>query len=233
VYRFIYLLVLFSTSVCAEMTEFRAEYSAEYRGLPVKAKAVRELKRLSDNRFRLTSSAHSLFLNVTETSELEYRNQQLRPLSYSYKRRGLGRKKDEQLEFDWETGQLAHSNNYSPLAEGTLDKLSLQLKLSEDIARLAKSGEPIPELSYVIADKDRRKTYRFRVLPEERLETPLGSVRTLPVERVGDKKQRETRFWLALDHDYLLVRALQLKNDSGLELNLVNAVINGEAITSN
>ena len=64
---------------------------------------------------------------------------------------------------------------------GTLDKLSLQHKLSRDIAEFMRVDEQPSELSYQIADKEKRKTYRFKILDEEVLETPLGPLRTLPI----------------------------------------------------
>ena len=228
--RLIYILVFLSSTACAELRDFRAEYIAEYQGLPVKAKAVRELYQLDDNRFRLVSSVRSVFINVTETTEFEYSNQQLRPISYAYRRKGLGKKKNEELTFDWDQAQLNHDTNRSPLVVGTLDKLSLQHKLSRDIAELMQSNEQPSELSYQIADREKRKTYRFKILNEEVLETPLGPLRTIPVEKIRDNNSRHTRFWLAIDHEYLLVKAVQTENGRGLELSLVNATVNGVEI---
>ena len=226
-------MAFLSRTVCAELVEFRAEYVAEYQGLPVKATAVRELSKLKDHRFRLVSSAESIIIKVTETTEFEYRNQQLRPLIYTYQRSGLGKKKSEELEFDWNQAQLIHDDNQSPLEEGTLDKLSLQHKLSQDVAELMQADGHTTELSYQVADKEKRKPYHFEILAQEVLETPLGNLRTILVERIRDKKERHTRFWLAIDHGYLIVKAEQTENDRGLELGLVSAVINGVEMTQN
>ena len=59
------LAFVFDAVLAAEPAEFRAEYVAEYRGLPVKARGVRELVKLQDNRYRFVSSASSLFAQVT------------------------------------------------------------------------------------------------------------------------------------------------------------------------
>ena len=230
--RLIYILVFLSSTACAELRDFRVEYIAKYQGLPVKAKAVRELYQLDDNRFRLVSSVRSVFINVTETTEFEYSNQQLRPISYAYRRKGLGKKKNEELTFDWDQAQLNHDTNRSPLVVDTLDKLSLQHKLSLYIAEFMRVDEQPSELSYQIADKEKRKTYRFKILDEEVMETPLGPLRTIPIERIRDNKERHTRFWLAIDHKYLLVKAVQTENGRGLELSLVSATVNGVEIAA-
>ena len=233
-YRLIFILVFLSSAVRAEPMNFRANYVAEYQGFPVKAAAVRELSKLDDHRFRLVSSVQSIIIKVTEITEFEYRNQQLRPLIYTYHRTGLGKKKSEELEFDWDGAQLIRDDNRSPLEDGTLDKLSLQHKLTQDVAELMQSDDQATELIYQVVDKDKQKPYHFKIVSEEVLATPLGNLRTVLVQRIRDKKKsRHTRFWLAIDHGYLLVKAVQTENDQGLELNLVSAIINGVEMTGN
>jgi hypothetical protein len=58
---------------------FHAEYVAEFEGLPIKAKGVRELQRLEDGEYRLTSSATSMLARVIETSEFSFTGDQLAP----------------------------------------------------------------------------------------------------------------------------------------------------------
>ena len=226
-----YSLALISAVAGAEIKTFRAEYRAEYQGLPIKAKAIRKLDKKTDNSFRFVSTVNSVFIQVTETSEFEYENLQIRPLSYGYQRKGLGREKSEKLTFDWRKKSLLfNSKELSHLAAGTLDKLSLQLKLREDVAQIMATNDPIFNLSYIIADKSKRKTYHFKILPEEMLETSIGHIRTIPIERMRNDKMRQTRFWLSPEFDFLIVKALQIENESSFELNLIGAEIEGQAL---
>ena len=235
--RFIILLTLsyslatISVVARAEIKTFRAEYRAEYQGLPIKAKAIRKLDKNTDNRFRFVSTVNSVFIQVTETSEFEYENLQIRPLNYDYKRKGLGREKREKLTFDWRKKSLLfNSKELSPLAAGTLDKLSLQLKLREDVAQIKAANDPIFNLSYIIADKSKRKPYHFKILPDEMLETSLGYIRTIPIERMRNDRMRQTRFWLSPEFNFLIVKALQIENESSFELNLIEAEIDGQTL---
>ena len=232
-YNFIYILAFLSGNVYAQFNDFRAEYTAEYQGLPVKANAVRELIKLDEHRYRLVSSVQSIMIEVNETSEFEYQNHRLRPLSYSYRRSGLFKEKTEKLKFDWDQYQLIFADKRLRLDAGTLDKLSLQQQLSEDVAELIETGKTVTELRYQVADEGNRKSYHFKILVEETLETPLGKFRTIPVERIRYKKGRQTRFWLATNHEYLLIKAIQKQNEGAIELNLVRATVNGVEINPN
>ena len=228
-----FILSLLAADACAELKSFEAKYVAEYQGFPVKATAVRQLLKLGDHEYRLISSVESALVSVTETSNFEYRSQKLRPLLYSYHRSGLAKKKKEQLEFDWVKAQLIFNEKRSPLQAGTLDKLSLHQKLSEDISKIIGGQQPITELIYLIADKEKRKAYHFKILSEEVLKTPLGMFRTIPVERLRKKKDRQTQFWFAVDHEYLLVKAVQQNEEGSVELNLVSATVDGVEIDEN
>jgi hypothetical protein len=65
----------------------------------------------------------------------------------------------------------------------------------------------------------------------ETVETPLGALSTVRVDRIrDDDKKRETSLWLAVDHAFLLVRLKQMEEDKGFELNLSSAVIDGQSL---
>ncbi len=70
-------------------------------------------------------------------------------------------------------------------------------------------------MTYQVMDGDEIDTYDFRVLGEERVDTVVGSVDAIKVERVRDPTQskRITILWFAKDWDYLLVRLQQVEKD--------------------
>ena len=211
---------------------FRAEYVAEYKGLPVRAKGIRELLHLGNNRYRLVSSARSMLANVTESSEFDLSAGNVIPTNYSYERTGLGKNKEESARFDWQDQQLSHAETTSPLSAGTLDKLSYQFKLRTDVARAIAAGDTTAILEYEIADEAKRKRYRFQIIGEEILQTPLGDLKTTRVNRLRDDDDRQTSLWLAIDHDFLLVKLKQTEQNRGFELNLVSATVRGNPIAA-
>lgn len=217
------LLALAAHTCFGEPRTFRAEYLADYQGLPVKAKGIRELARLPDGSYQLRSSASALFVKVDEISSFRVEDDRVVSVSYEYNRQGLGRKKQEHLLFDWEHQRVSHEEGGSTVGPGTLDKLSYQYQLRRDIAGENQRAPDGSVFSYTIADGDRIREYQFKVVGEETLSTPVGELITIRVERVRDDgKDQQTALWLAIDHDYLLVRLAQQEAGKGFELNLVS-----------
>ncbi|MBL6689586.1 MAG: DUF3108 domain-containing protein [Pseudomonadales bacterium] len=216
------LLTFFSCFVHAiDLQPYRAEYQGKYQGVPVKAKGMRELSRLEDGSYRLTSSASATFMKVKEVTEFNLREGLVVPTAYDYQRKVFGRKKKESVTFDWSAMRASHEGTTSKLAPGTLDKLGYQVQLRMDVAQTLDTDESSqPLLAYTIADEEKRKDYHFVLLGEETLSTPAGELRTVALERYREDKDRRTTVWLALDHQLLLVRLKQEEPDKGFELNL-------------
>jgi len=219
------LIVLWPTLSLAENVAnprlFRAEYVAKSEGFPVKAKGVRELQRLENGDYRLTSSATSMLARVAETSEFSFAGNQLTPNRYDYTRGGLAKSKQAFIAFDYDSMTLLHEDGTSELIAGTLDKLSYQYQLKLDLANLKLSESSSSTFEYTVADGDKLKYYRFRVAGEEVLATPAGDMLTVKLERIREHgSDRQTTFWLAKDHDYLLTKLKQQGKGKGFELNL-------------
>lgn len=221
------LAVIPAWTLAADPVEFYAEYVAEYQGLPVRAKGIRQLTRIDDERFRLVSSAESIFAEIVESSEFTITSTGFKPFRYDYSRKGLGKNKYELNKFDWDTGVIVHQDTTSALEPGLLDKLTYQYKLQLDVAHAISIDEPDMPLVYEIADEEKRKLYRFRITGRELLQTPVGELDTVRVERMRSDAGRKTYFWLAVDYDFLLVRLKQVEEKKGFELNLSAATVDG------
>jgi hypothetical protein len=205
----------------ADPSLFKAAYVAKFQGLQIKAKGVRELQRLENGDYRLTSSATSMLAIIIETSEFSFAGGQLKPIRYDYTRRGLGKSKQSFIAFDYGSQTLQHPDGTSELIRGTLDKLSYQYQLTQDLTNQASSGRSSSTFDYVVADGDKLKKYRFRVAGEELLKTPIGDIMTVIIERIREQgSDRKTTFWLAKNHDYLLTKFKQQGNGKSFELNL-------------
>lgn len=198
---------------------YRAEYSGTYDGLPVKAVGIRELSKLGDGSYQLTSSAKAMLMSVTETSQFKLSERGIMPQSYHYKRNTLGRKKEESIIFDWQNMTASHEGTTSEIHEGTLDKLGYQTQLRLDVASRLNNDDQA-SLRYIIADEEKRKEYVFSFIGEQTLATPVGELRTIALERYREDKDRRTTVWMALDHQLLMVRLKQEEPDGGFELNL-------------
>jgi len=219
--------------VTAEPTPFRAVYKADYKGLPLSAVGIRELKQIEDSKYLLSSTAKSFFASVTEQSIFTLEEQHIVPLEYQYKRTGIGKNREVNLTFDWEAGKV--TSELKPweieLTDGTLDKLLFQFRMREDLQDALQNGQPWPDMNYKVADGGRIKNYNFKVTGEEFIDTPVGRIRTVKAVRIREGGERSTTFWLAPNYEFMLVRLLQIeKKGKGFELLLTEAEFNGEQV---
>jgi hypothetical protein len=143
----------------------------------------------------------------------------VRPLRYRYQRSGGKRERIVEVVFDWQ-GKRVHNtlngNSWSmPIEPGMLDKLVYLLELMHDLS----AG--LTEARYQVADGGKVKTYLLTRVGEERIETVVGPMDAVVVERrrVGDK--RLTRIWCARELAYLPVRVEHLEDGERVRLTLV------------
>lgn len=206
-------LLLPASLMAAELQPFSASYTADWKQLPFSGKAERSLKKHDDNNWKLDFSASMLVAGLNETSWLRLVNDDVQPQKYRYSRKGLGKSKKIKQDFDWQALRATGSDRDTPikvtLIQGAQDKSSYQLALQRDVA------EGKTSMSYQVLDGDELDTYDFRVLGEEAVETMVGTVDAIKVERVRDPTQskRITILWFAKDWNYLLVRLQQVEKD--------------------
>lgn len=224
-------LSLPASLMAAELQPFSASYTADWKQLPFSGTAERSLQAQGDGTWKLDFSASMLVAGLNETSWLTLHNGDVQPQKYRYARNGLGKSKKIKQDFDWIAHKITGSDRGEPinatLIQGVQDKSSYQLALQRDVA------EGKTSMSYQVFDGDELDTYDFRVLGEESVETMVGTVDAIKVERVRDPTQskRITILWFAKDWDYLLVRLQQVEKD-GKEYQIIleNGSVNNKTV---
>lgn len=131
--------------------------------------------------------------------------------------------------FDWEQLRVStlkdEHRNQLDLGNGALDGLSLKL----EIQRRLRAGET--GLVMYLVDDDEIKRQEFRTLPRERLETSLGCLDTVPVERIRTGSTRYTRSWHAPEFGFVTVRLEHGKTDGDhMESRISELVLGGEPV---
>jgi hypothetical protein len=169
--------------------------------------------------------------SVTETSEFLWNDSQIVPLHYRFVQSGIGATSEE-VFFDWNNSlAISQSDEESweiALEPGILDKLSFNEQIAQDIA-----DRGLSEFQYTVIDEDETDEHLYRVSAEEILDTPVGPLNTIKIERVrAADSRRRTTVWLAKDWNYLLVRFEQVSG-SGTETQLLleSATMAGSAVT--
>lgn len=208
---------------------FKNVYKASYYGFTITA--THELSDTDEGK-KLRFFADSMLASIEEISYFDYPEpEQLRPTAYIYKRRGLGRDRDAKLDFDWEKDRVTNNVENKPwkmkIHPGVMDKTSFQVQLQRDL--IAGKHE---NLVYDIADGGRIKQYTFAIVGRETLDTPLGKVDTVKVERTRKDDDRITYAWMAPEYQYLLVRMQQVEDDDEYTIYIHESEIDGEEISS-
>ena len=169
-------------------------------------------------------------LDIQESSVFSWNAGAMLPVAYRYKQSGLNDSR-QQISFNHTTRSITSYDDGEvtqlPLEPGIMDKLGYQLVLREAI----KAQDT--ELTFTVVDGDEIEAYEFRIDAPEVVETPVGKLNTIKVERVYEAgSERQTVFWLAKDWQFLLVKFVQVRgNESSTELMLQKAHINGVQVT--
>lgn len=129
----------------------------------------------------------------------------LRPEIFLMSRdRGGGRGIEEgRAQFHWTRGIVTLGNaatlHEESLPAGSQDLVSFIYQLAIDPPSTGRR-------QVSITNGTRLHTYVVEVLPEEKIETPLGIVRAVPVRQVRKPGAESVDVWLAVEHRYLPVR---------------------------
>ncbi|MES2674747.1 MAG: DUF3108 domain-containing protein [Pseudomonadota bacterium] len=211
-----------------KLTLFENSYTAKLLGFSVMVTS--RLTALNDDNYQLHFKADSVLGSVTEVSNIRWNavEKRVMPFHYTYKRASVGKSKDEELSFNWTTHTINNltSNKSFPFDSNAKiqDHLSYQLQMREDLIAGKNSFE------YTITTGRKFKKYRFEVVGDETLSTPLGDVKTVKVKRTNTSDDTVIHAWFAKSFQYLLVQLQQEENGSAYTIYLSKAAINGKAI---
>jgi len=164
---------------------------------------------VTDDQYTLTSTAEatgvfSLVLPgvLLQVSRGLITPEGLKPLSF-WIQRGQRQDRTESASFDWGAGSLRFGRSGEektvPLPAGSQDVLSVFYQLA-----LTAPHNGVLELPVTNGRKFDR--YRYRVVGEETLDTPLGPLVTERLERIQAPGEDALTLWLARDYHWLPVR---------------------------
>jgi len=115
----------------------------------------------------------------------------------------------EQL-FDWdnkiEKGTRDKRTWELPIEDTIFDRMSHIIQMRADLL----SGKE--KLEYLVSYKGIRKPFNYQLMTEELLDTPIGKVQTIKIDRVKGDESRYS-VWLSPEHNYLPVKIAQIEQD--------------------
>lgn len=223
----LFSLLFISSLNASEISTYSANYSASFNGMDIKA--THRLEQLESGEYRETLKARNIFGEINEQALFTLDDEQrVMPQQYSYERSLIGVKRAEKQTFDWPNQQLEYRKKDSvktmPLVIGYLDIITHKLQLRQDLA----AGKEI--LSYPVISRGKLKQYHYEVLAKPVLETSLGPLNTVLVQRVREDNKRQTRIWLASDWDYLAVQLEQIEDGESHEMKIIDGQVNNQPV---
>lgn len=212
-----FLLLLPAKLPASGWQEYNARYSL-YRNGKLAGKAEFRLHQEGDLWVMSTegSGTHGLarLLRARDSEYVEgyFKDGRFQPLRFEHKVSVAGIGNQWSAVFDWPadtvTVDLGKKQVQLELQGQALDGLSMKLELQ----RRLRDGDD--NMNFMLVDEDVIKQQQFRILPRVMLETSLGCLETIPVERVrSPESSRYTRAWHAPELDYLTVRVEHGKTD--------------------
>lgn len=222
----------------AAQDDFFEPYSARYalyRNGKLQARSEFLLQQQGDNWIIKSESigthgmARLLNFRDYEYAEGRLKDGLYQPLRYVHELKWLGPNQDSSADFDWDNNEVTVTDNGEPrtleLVAGSLDPMSMQLAIRRQLA----SADP--QLEFTLVEEDKIEQQVFRALSPERLETSLGCLHTIPVEKVRENSTRFTRLWHATELDHIPVRMEHGKTDGDqMELRITELVIDGTPV---
>ena len=216
-----------------ELLPHKATYTAKIKkGISIKGEAVRELQKLKNGQWLYRFDVDSIAADIKESTTFSWQDNQITPQNYKYELSPfLASKRKRKVTFNWQQKTVRSSykdKNWTleAIPQNSQDRLSYQLQMLIDV----NSGKQ--NMIYPIVHKGKIKNSHFRVLREEPLQTTLGLLDSVLVEKVrAEGKKRKTHLWFAKDHAFLLLKMYQIEKDGDeYEINIKSAEVNGITI---
>lgn len=181
---------------------YTAIYQAVYKSFPLQATHRLEP---AGNDWYFSSIASGFFGQIEENATFSYTATGITPLHYLYQRSVLGHDRQTELTYNQKDRLVAASKGDKQfsvkLQGGELDPGTYTLALRDDVAR------GITEPCYKVIEENEIDQYCFRVTGTESIDTAIGKLDTVVVERVRKPQSpRRTRFWFAPTLDYTIAR---------------------------
>ena len=220
-------LIGISNALATEMQTYSANYSAKFNGMEIEAH--HQLTQLDSGQYRQTLKASNILGNINEQADFKLvSSTEVVPINYSYKRLLLGSKRAEKQIFDWSNQQMQYSKKDRevtiPIKPGYLDIITQRLQLRLDL----QAGKE--HFSYTVISRGKLKLYDYEIVSYGILDTAIGPLNTVQVQRIRQDNKRQTKMWFATDWDYLAVKLELIKDGDSHEMNIINGQVGSQPV---
>lgn len=215
----VFATLLFTTAARSDAIlpkPFTATYEVTYRGLGAGRLTFKLSRDEATGRYTYTTTAAPSMLArlvissaAVEHSVMEIGPDGVRPIEWQLDDGKSGTARDGRLQFDWTrnvaTGEIEGEKIELPLEPGLQDRLSIQVSVMTSLLRGQEPGL-IP-----LIDDNRVKRYDYVKKEAASIDTKLGKLDTIVYESTRQGSDRQSRFWMVPEMEYLAARAEQMR----------------------
>ncbi|MFA7555463.1 MAG: DUF3108 domain-containing protein [Spongiibacteraceae bacterium] len=209
-----------------ELHPYELHYGANYSGLSLNLDSSLEF---NNGGYVIKQISKTFMAEIIETSRFKLVEGIIYPEQYSYRRNIFGIKKAYGTRYDYERGLATYTEvgdnkvRQIKLPAVVFDYINYPIQLRRD---LIKYGKDYPQTTYQIERKGKLINYTFRFVREEIVDTDLGKLKTIVLEKIDDEDH--ILMWMATDWEYVITK---LSSEfAGEEINLERGKVNGVAI---
>lgn len=210
------LLALSCATALAAPQQVDVKYRVLKNGQPVGEISEHFERQERQYRIESTTSATGIFAlfakgAIVLRSSGDVTGEGLRPLHFEH-HRGADPSRLIVADFDWDKRTVAHKyddkNETAALLPGAQDRLSQLYQF------MFQPPRP-PHVEFHTSTGRRLNLYRYRIIGEEALKTPLGTLQTLHISKQRSPDEDGTDLWLAKTRHYFPVRIVIDEKDGG------------------
>jgi hypothetical protein len=195
---------------------FTATYAVTFRGMRAGSLTFKLSRDSATNRYTYETTADPSMLArimissaALERSVMEIGPEGVRPIDWHLDDGKSGTSRDGKLHFDWEkkvaSGEIEGEKIQLPLEPGLQDRLSIQIDVVTSLLRGEEPGA-IP-----LIDDNRVKRYTYTKIGPAVTETEMGKLDSVLYESTRQGSNRQSRFWLVPQMEYVAARAEQIR----------------------
>ena len=221
------MLATVTTSAFAEQTVGSVTLRYNVKANGVTLGEVRHTVEINQNRYTITSVERArgivgLFANqITRESRGTIVNQRFRPTTYSETIRGRA---SRVARLNWTTMTATFTTDESKVATfnaNTVDRATFPYQYY-----LAQKAPPSGTYKQTVVDVKRAEEQQFRNGGKETINTPMGRIEAIRLERTGTSSSM--KMWLSPAHGYLPVRIMFMDDKGNVLDQLIVEIVKGE-----
>ncbi len=211
-----------------QLPVFAVTYNLYYSGLEI-GEIKRTVKQLDSGEYQYESTSKSagvaaLFYDdlINEKSIWNYQAGKFIPVRYSYVRNRKEKKREINIDFNWDKkisyNQINNQQLQLELEDGFLDKLLYQYVIMVDLKNGNLPGE------YTVIDARKVKTYEFELQGKEIVNLPMGKFPAVKINMNPKGEKSTLSFWCSDQYGFLPVKIVSIDDDGKQITAVLNSV---------